>query len=463
MLESARTGPIVSRWLAERALDLRYSDIPADVVDLAKTLLVDQLGLQVKGATLANTRPERLLVEQMGARPEATVTNTALRSTAAQAAYLNGTFGHSMEYDDCHTANWHAGSVVVPAAVAIAERDGRSGRDLLAAVVAGHQVMSVLGADRVDTMTARGWHGPKFLGVFAAAAVAARLTGSSVETLQNAFGIAGSEASGIMEYDQSGGEVKRLHAGSGARSGIEALELARFGLTGPTTVFEGKRGVLQILGGHADLARFEELWGIWHLRDVMFRLTPGVGTILAAVDIVGDLQTEHGLDWRDITAVNVGLRPFAVGHGGEITHPTDAVTAHFSLAFSVALRLTTGASAPEHYIDPAMWADPDVLAATELVKAYPHEFGDHVPLLGAKVDIEMNDGRVLSGEQDGFRGSPQVPASPERIVGKFRANVAGQLSDVDANALLDIIGRLETVEHIGDLTRLLVAAADAEG
>ncbi|WP_433508433.1 hypothetical protein ACQP04_24835 [Pseudonocardia halophobica] len=191
----------------------------------------------------------------------------------------------------------------------------------------------------------------------------------------------------------------------------------------------------------------------------MFRMIPGVGTIIAAVDIVGDLQAEHRLDWREITAVNVGLRPYAVGHGVEITHTTDAVTADFSLAFSVALRLTTGASAPEHDVEPATWADPDVLAATELVKAYPHEFGDDAPLLCARVEIETKDGRVLSGAQPSFQGSPQVPTSPERIVRKFRSNVAGQLPDADADALLAVVDRLETVAHIGELTRLLAARA----
>jgi 2-methylcitrate dehydratase PrpD len=129
--------------------------------------------------------------------------------------------------------------------------------------------------------------------------------------------------------------------------------------------------------------------------------------------------------------------------------------AHFSLAFSLALRLTTRASAPDDYVDPGMWSDPDILAATKLVRPYAHEFGDDVPLLCARAEIEMADGRVFSGAQDGFRGSRHVPATREQVLGKFRDNVHGQLSDEDADALLDKIDRIESLDHIVELTRLL--------
>lgn len=450
--------PTVSEQVARWSLDMDLADIPSDVVDIAKLLVIDQLGLQVKGSTLPHVQPELRLVREMGARAEASVTNTDLRTTAAQAAYVNGTFGHSMEFDDCHLTAWHAGSVVVPAAFAMAERGARSGAEVLAAIVAGYQVVATVGSVTTPEMMARGWHGPKTMGGFGAAAVAARLTDASPETLSNAFGIAASDASGIMEYDQSGGEVKRQHAGSAARAGIDALLMASYGLTGPRTAFEGKRGIFAIFGAGADHSGLEQEWATWQLRGNMFRLNPGVGTILAALDVVAALQQEHALDWRELEAVRIGLRPFGVGHGGEIARPQDGIMAHFSLAFAVALRLTTGASAPEDYVNPAMWDDPSIHEASALVKPYTHEFGDDVPLLCARVEIETKDGRVLSGFQPSFRGSQFLPAKPEEVLGKFRANVRGQLTDKETDGLVDAVMRLESVDDISEITVLTAAA-----
>ncbi|MDC2958206.1 MmgE/PrpD family protein [Streptomyces gilvifuscus] len=446
----------VAETLARWASDLPYTAVPDDVLDMTKMLVLDQLGLQVRGSTMPNVQPELRLVEDMAAAPEATITNTSVRTTAAQAAYVNGTFGHSTEFDDCHLLAWHAGSVIVPAGIAIAEREALGGRDLLQALVTGHQVMSTLGGVYTDGMLARGWHGPKALGGFASAAVTGRLIGLSPTALANAFAITASDASGTMEYDRSGGEVKRLHAGAASRSGVEAALLSGHGLTGPLTIFEGPRGMFRMFGDVSTHGSLEDLWSQWHLRDTMFRLNPGVGTVLSALDLVGDLQSEHHIDWRDVVSVRVGLRAFAVHHGGAIVHPTDGVSAHFSLAFALALRLVTGGSAPEDYLSPETWADPTIRKVSELVRPYAHEFDEGMPLLSSHVEIELADGRIFSRTQGGFSGSADRPAGREDIVGKFLTNISGILTDDDARAVLDMVDHLEDLDDISRLTRRLV-------
>jgi 2-methylcitrate dehydratase PrpD len=179
-------------------------------------VILDQLGVQVLGATLPNVQPVRQLAASMQGAPESTVTGGDRKTSAAQAAYVNGTLGHSCEYDDAHAIAWHTSSAVVPAALALAERDGADGRELITAVVAGIQVMGLLGTVTTGGMVATGWHGSKVLGVFGAAVAAGRILRLSPAELTEAFGIVGSDASGTMEYDRSGGEVKRLHAGSAA-------------------------------------------------------------------------------------------------------------------------------------------------------------------------------------------------------------------------------------------------------
>ncbi|KQX44648.1 MmgE/PrpD family protein [Paenibacillus sp. Root444D2] len=160
---------------------------------------------------MPNVQPVRRLAESIKAVPESTVALGIARTSAATAAYINGTFGHICEYDDAHMLAWHTSSAVLPAALALAERDNASGRDLITAVVAGVQVMSLLGAVTGAGMQASGWHGSKVLGVFGAAAAAGKVLELTELEITNALGIATSDAGGTMEYDQSGGEVKRLH------------------------------------------------------------------------------------------------------------------------------------------------------------------------------------------------------------------------------------------------------------
>jgi 2-methylcitrate dehydratase PrpD len=174
-------------------------------------------------------------------------------------------------------------------------------------VVAGIQVMGLLGA-ALPKMVTIGWHGSKVLGVYGAAAAAGRILGLTPEQLVNAFGIAGSDASGGMEYDKSGGEVKRLHAGSASRSGLEAAELAQLGLTGPATIFEGPRGLLQLFGDGGDVTALDAIWDRWLVLDTIVRLYPSVATNHAPLDVIRKLREEHGIKAANVALDSSGAR-----------------------------------------------------------------------------------------------------------------------------------------------------------
>ena len=456
----------ISQRLAEWVATLRYEDLPADVVETTKLLILDQLGVQLRGATLPNVQPVRRLVESIKAAPESTVTLGTARTSAAEAAYVNGTLGHSCEYDDAHMLAWHTSSAVVPAALAFAERENASGRDLIPAVVAGVQIMSLLGAVTTAGMRTSGWHGSKVLGVFGAAAAAGKVLGLTEAEVANALGIAASDAGGTMEYDQSGGEVKRLHAGSASRSGSEAALLAQSGLTGPSTIFEGHRGIFQMFGGTDETQAFDDAWNRWHVTcsinrhsTTIFRFYSAVGTVHSPLDAVRHLREENDIDWREIKEIRVGLVGFAVGHGASITRPTDAISAQFSLAFGVGLQFLTGHNAPQDYFDPERWTDPDILSIGDLITPYAMPIPEGDPDLSSNVEIIMRDGRSFAWYQRGFRGHPVWPATPEDIKGKFRDNLTGVTSDETAVAIVDTVMTIESCDSVRPLTGLLGTSA----
>ncbi|HEX4203267.1 MAG TPA: MmgE/PrpD family protein [Ktedonobacteraceae bacterium] len=457
MTNSQQPIDMLATRLAAWVARLRYDDIPDPAVHAAKLLLLDQLGLQINGTTLSSIQPGLRLVEEMRAAPESTVVRVGTRTTAAYAAFANGMLAGSSEFDDVHLYAGHIGSHVVPAALAVAELTGASGREVLAAVVAGAQVMSVLGGILTVQMEARGWHRSKILGTFGSAAAAGKLLGLTVQQLAHAFGISGSDASGGMEYEFSGGEVKRMHSGSAARLGVQAALLARNGLTGPLTIIEGERGLVRLFAGQeVDAAAVDRVWDRFHVVDTVFRMYPTIGSAATVLEGMSHLIAEDTVDWKDIAEIRVGLPPVAIGHGARTIHPTDAVTAQFSTAFGIALMLVHGSNQPADYMNPAMWTDPDIATVIDKVVPYERDFGLGASLLSARIDVTLSDGRVLSCEQHGFRGDPNDPGRDEAVEAKFRRNVDGIVTPLVADSLITLSLELEHQNDIAGLVRLTV-------
>jgi 2-methylcitrate dehydratase PrpD len=446
----------LSAKMADWVVGLDYETVPVRAVEMAKLLILDQLGLQIRGATIPNVQPERELVELMAAAPECTVVQSGTRTVAPYAAFVNGTLAAGIEFDDVHMYAAHIGSAVVPAALAFGEITNSTGRDVITAVVAGAQIMSLLGATTVEDMVRRGWHASKILGTFGSAAAAGKLLGLSTEELTHAFGIAGSDAAGTMEYELSGGEVKRMHSGSAGRSGSQAALLAQRGLTGPTGIVEGGRGVFRLLSTSLDSAAVGQLFDHFHIVDTIFRLYPTIGSAAPAIEAVRYLQEHNDLPWCEITEIKLGLPEVAVGHGAAITRPTDTVTAQFSIAFSIALRLIHGRNRPDEYMNPTLWADPDLLSIVDKVLPYSMQFPPGLPpLLSCRIDITLSDGRLLSHTQGGARGYPGHPDTRDSDVeAKFLDNVSGIISPADARTIVEHVGILDKLENASNLIRL---------
>jgi 2-methylcitrate dehydratase PrpD len=452
--------------LAGTAAALSMAGLPADVVAITKELIADQLGLQLRGATLPNVAPVARLVAAAGGTPECTVVGSGMRTSVPYAAYANGTFGHACQYDDSHQLAWHPGSCVVPSVLAVAERERRTGADVVTAVIAGTQVMAVLGAAATSAMQRLGWHGAKVLGVFGAAVGAGLMLGLTDDQLAQAIAIAASDSAGTMEYDHGGGEVKRLHAGSAARAGCEAVLLARDGMTAPLTALDGDKGVLALIGRLSEAearAAVDAAYDRFHVLDLIFRLHPTVGTIHAPLDGIAALRREHGFDWPDVEEIRVGLTEYAKAHGGTVTRPHDVLSAQYSLAFSVGLLLTREQDRPQDYFDHALWSDPDILAVADRVQVYATTFPAGFPMLSARVDVRLRDGREVATVQRGFRGHPANPATAAEIEAKFRGNLQGLRSTGETEEILALARSLVEVRDLGRLTELLAAPVGHDG
>lgn len=448
--------------IAAETVGMRHDQLPDEVRVKARQCLLDQLGVQLRGATLPQVQPVLELVRQSGGDAQATVAWHGLRTSMANTALVNGTFGHSCEYDDSHYDCGHPGVCVIPAALAVAESRRASGAELLTAVVAGYQAMArVVGPIHRATLDI-GWHGTKVGGVFGAAAATARLLGLDARQCAHALSIAASDASGTMEYDQSGGEVKRVHAGLAARAGLQAAQLAALGLTGPRAILEGRRGIHRLFGGSAETPSGDFRNRDFHILDTIFKLYPSVGTTHAAIHALSTLRQRHGLDSTMVDRIDVGLADWAIPHGAAISRPEDSLGAQFSLSFSLALCLHRGTNALQDYLDPRCWTDPALLAVA--VKVHPHAVSleKGATQLGAIVTVTLRDGRSFEHFQRDMPGSPGAPATDDQLLAKFRSLVDGMLDGERAGRLVAAVDDIESLPDVSMLTGLMCRNPEEE-
>jgi 2-methylcitrate dehydratase PrpD len=448
--------------LGEYVANLRFDQLPEEVIVRAKLCILDQIANQVKGATTVHSQPAYRLVVGMGAKPESCIVLHEDRSAAPLAAYVNGTFGHSIEFDDAHFKAGHPGTMVVPAAIALAEPLGRSGPELITAVVAGYEIaVRSLGVIHQQLLEA-GWHGVTVVGVFAAAAASSSILGLDARTTTHSFGIAGSQASGTMEYDQSGGTIYAVHGGIPARVGVEAGLLAADGLTGPPTIFEGERGMFRLFGAGIDVETPRSTGRQFEILNNIFKLNPAVGTVLAAIDGVAEIMASEALDADSVKGVDVWLADWAVVMAGTVRHPHDVVTAQMSLAYSVAVRICTGNNDVDAYLDPRRWRDSKVWELSDRVEAHVMEItGDMTPL-GAIVEIELDDGRRLRSRQTAFKGHHTRPATSADLHAKFDELTNGLLTDTQQAVARSVIDDLEHTKDLGELWKAISVSPGME-
>jgi 2-methylcitrate dehydratase PrpD len=236
--------------LAEYAAALRYRDLSAEVVRRAKECIADTVAAIICGGALPWSRIVIRYAERTGPGGKSRILGSAGGAVQANAAALaNGALAHAFELDALTRpgAGAHPGATVLPPALAVAQELGSSGRDLIAAFVAGNEVMIRIGRATGHTNEARGFHAPGTTGPFGAAVAAAHLLGLGPAAMTNALGIAGSLAGGLLEFARGdGGMVKRLHLGRASEAGVLAASLAADGFAGPRTVLKGEFGFLKV-------------------------------------------------------------------------------------------------------------------------------------------------------------------------------------------------------------------------
>jgi 2-methylcitrate dehydratase PrpD len=346
----------------------------------------------------------------------------------------------------------------VPGAFAVGEAVGASGADVLRVSVVGFEfVIRLALATMPSLLLERGFHHTSVLGGFAVALGAAMLEGDDLDVATSAIAIAGSHASGTTEYARSGGEVKRFHGGMGVAGGIRSERLARLGISGPPTIFEGPRGFLQAFCNGFDPKPLTENLGTrWYFPEMAaIKLYASCGLIHAHFAAFDKIKAEHDVRPDDIREVILGCDELTNVHMGHIgPHPKDVLSAQFSAEFSVAMRILNGKNDVAAYLDlqSRNFQDQAIRSVAERTRLY------QVPNFSFKdpkgsVTLIMRDGTKLSSEAyaPGSPGNPVVRADYEN---KYADLVSSDFGDEIAQRSIDLIMDIENVSDLGEITRL---------
>ena len=448
-----------SRRLARFVAGLGLPDVPARTVQQAGLLTLDALGCCLAASKYDFARAVRATAERLGGPPESTLVGSAMRVGAANAALANATLAHGLDFDDTREdAIVHTGSVIVTTSLATGEAAGAPGKAALEAIIAGVEVMCRVGLVVPGKFHARHYHPTALAGTFGAVAAAGKLYGLTEDELVRAFGICGSQASGIIEYLADGTWTKRLHAGWAAHAGVVAALLARAGFTGPETVLEGEHGFYQAFAGGFDKARLSELLGslthTWELENLTFKPYPCGSIAQPYMDCALRVRDAHRVRPEDVVEIRCRTaagpvprlwEPLAAKHT-----PPNGYAAKFSLPYLLAVILTRGRASLAEFEDDVV-KDPAVLALASRVGYdldptidYPRQFIGHVR-------VRLRDGRVVEESQDHPRGGPDAPMSRGEIEAKFRGNASLVMSDDQATRVAQSVDALATAPSLRDL------------
>jgi 2-methylcitrate dehydratase PrpD len=461
---------MVSRRLAEVLAGTTYADLPSPVVAETQRAILDWLGSALAGAAEPAARMMQGVVARLGASEQSTIF-AAGRSSAPCAALANGVASHILELDDVHKGSTlHAAAPIIPAALAVAEREHVTGRTLILSIALGYDAALRIG-EAVNPSHYRFWHPTGTVATFGAAVAAGSIMQLNAAQMLDALGNAGTQAAGLWEFNSDGAMSKHLHPGKAAFNGILSADLARAGFTGAKRILEGERGFMRAMSSSFDATRITRGLGkAWKITENCYKLHSCCGHTHSAIDLGLDLRSQRKWSAEDTTANVRDIHIETYGPGFEIVkerNPRSPTQAKFSIAYCVAAALLEGRVgleqfsverfAPDGVRDPhiaAMLRRTRVTVGAELTKKYPSAWP-------ACLTITLADGSRLSECRDYPRGNPEHPLTTRQLEDKFLALVGSRFGSETANSTLRTVHAIENCPDVAMLFRN-VPSGDAE-
>ena len=444
----APTGPGPTTVLARRIQGIRYDALPPAVVQVARQCVLDWIAVTLRAADepLVRMLAEQVLAE--GGKAQASLVGLGARVSVRQAALVNGAASHALDYDDVNVRmTGHPTVAVLPAALALAQSNGASGKDLLAAFTAGYETVCLVGGMVSPGHYARGFHVTGTVGTFGAAAACAHLLRLNTGQTLTALGIAGTQAAGLKSM--FGTMCKPLHAGKASENGLLAAQLAARGFTARPDVLECAQGfaATQTDTFDPDVAADTR----YNLPDNLFKYHASCYQTHAAIEAIRSLRAEHRFSASDVDRV-VLRHDAGADTVCNIPTPKSGLETKFSLRMLTAYALLGIDTADiDSYTDERTQL-PELTVLRDKVSV---RFTAGWPITRSEVAILLSDGRELFAAHDSGVPETNLDRQTERLVEKFNSLAGPRLGGSRTRSVIDTVLSLEQLPDVRALTELL--------
>ena len=445
-----RTQADLTRALAERAIALRYDELPAPVRELAGQCILDYLGVALAAA---QDPLVQILLDEMveaGGSPQSSIIGHSARLPMLSAALVNGSAAHALDYDDVNMAMpGHPSVAILPGLLALAELKGSSGREVVTAFVAGYETACRIGAALQPGHYNFGFHSTGTVGTFGAAAACAWLLGLDAEAAATALGIAGTQAAGLKS--QFGTMCKPFHAGKAAQNGLLAARLAQRGFSSRTDIVECSQGFALTHGpDFVPNAALATPAAGFHLLANLFKYHAACYFTHAPIECARRLRVEHRLTPDMIAGIALRLDT-SCDRVCNIPVPVDGLQSKFSLRQTVAMALAGVDTASLGAYSAENARDPVLMGLRERVR---FDWQENWPQTLCELELELVDGRCLTARHDAGVPAADIAEQGARLAAKFDGLVAPVLGAPRARELREMICGLDDVADILSLARL---------
>lgn len=449
----------ITETLSKFIVNTEYEDLSPEVIQSVKNSVLDALGCGIAGFILEkeNLKPILMLVKQLEGRKESTIIVDGFKTNFLFAALANGSFIHSIDFDDTHQAALtHTSAVMVPAALSLGEKLGKSGKEIILAIALGFEAATKVGQSVMPDLV-RFWHSTAMNGTIGAAALAGKLLNLTDKKMNLAFGIAGDIASGTLACIEFGDITKSLHAGLAAMKGLLSAWLVSKGATGPRDFLEYSKGYCNAYALNPKIGKIiENIGNPFEIIHNSIKKFPSILASHTAIQAIINIINRNKIKPEDVKNINVKTYDLVETSFCNY-HPQTLLGARLSVPFCIALAVVEGKVSLQNFTkdkinDPrintlmkkiAIKGDP------ELNKLYPEKFP-------AQVEVITEDGKIYSETQHYPKGSYKNPLTQEELQEKFLNLATTTFPKEEAQRIMDTVFSLDKLKNISILTNLLM-------
>lgn len=442
-----------SRQLAKFASDIKYEYLSQDVIDMTKKCIMDFMGVAIAGYNKEPSLIWEKLVEKLHSRDEATIWRPGYPKTNyPYAACINAAYGHVLDMDDLHNASIvHSGVITIPAAFAVGEHLKKSGKDIIAAIVAGYDVATRIG-EAINPYSYWYWHTTAIVGNFSSAATAGNLMNLNEEEMNHCFGSAGSQAAGLWEFMNDGAMTKTLHVGKASMNGILAAELASLGFTGASKILEGEKGLIKAIAPEYELDMLTRDFGRpYKIMENSFKPYACCRHTHSANYAIEEMVFKYGIKAENVKSI-VDRTYKAALDITDNANPQTVYAHKFSLQYCIAACLVYGNLLEDIFTEEKI-SNPLVQDTMKKIKVYADEdinnkFIKNLDRWIHDLEVETVDGKIFRERIEYPLGDVNNPFDWKMTENKFRMLLSPHLEETEIEIL---IKNIHNIENIGDI------------